>query len=144
MNGAPGLGNVLVEGYVKVRYTDGYRLLLLQLWYLQLFVSEQAIGRSRSGLLLAVLVLGDEKVDMEEASKFVFTRSPRDAGDQGAANRWLVYTKLTCPLYSAAHICSQGLRCRDSGAADDERRNCRIKEAIRRRHCKWSAVASAC
>ncbi|CDJ52090.1 hypothetical protein, conserved [Eimeria brunetti] len=35
----------------------------------QLFVSGQAIGGSRSGLLLAILVLGDEKVDMEEASK---------------------------------------------------------------------------
>ncbi|CDI85070.1 hypothetical protein, conserved [Eimeria praecox] len=35
----------------------------------QLFVSAQAIGRSHSGLLLAILVLGDEKVDIEEASK---------------------------------------------------------------------------
>ncbi|CDJ58176.1 hypothetical protein, conserved [Eimeria maxima] len=35
----------------------------------QLFVSGQAIGGSRSGLLLAILVLGDEQVDMEEASK---------------------------------------------------------------------------
>ncbi|CDJ69233.1 hypothetical protein ENH_00066350 [Eimeria necatrix] len=35
----------------------------------QLFVSRQAIGQSRSGILLAILVLGDENVDVEEASK---------------------------------------------------------------------------
>lgn len=37
----------------------------------QLFVSRQSLAQPRAGLLLGILVLGDDNVDIEEASKSV-------------------------------------------------------------------------
>ena len=37
----------------------------------QIFVSQKLLDHPRAGLMLAILVLGDDKVDIEEASKCV-------------------------------------------------------------------------
>ncbi|KAL8428388.1 hypothetical protein ACSSS7_007248 [Eimeria intestinalis] len=58
------------EGYYFRRLPSGHPLRIFSLFKNdQLFVSRHMVGRPRSGLLLAILVLGDDDVDMEEASK---------------------------------------------------------------------------
>lgn len=77
---------------------------MLQLWSLQLFVSGQAIGGSRSGLLLAILVLGDEQVDMEEASKYGVHLQPHKHWRLRYCCLWPVRFMLSAPL-SSEHCC---------------------------------------
>ncbi|KAL8274728.1 hypothetical protein Esti_001333 [Eimeria stiedai] len=58
------------DGYYFRRLPSGHRLSIFSLFKNdQLFVSRHMVGRPRSGVLLAILVLGDDEVDVEEASK---------------------------------------------------------------------------
>ncbi|KAL8447528.1 hypothetical protein Emed_004316 [Eimeria media] len=110
------------EGYYFRRLPSGHPLRIFSLFKNdQLFVSRHMVGRPRSGLLLAILVLGDDEVDMEEASKLygleiqaqqmfnnaivaLKKRTASSSGASKAGGKFLKTSKLTSVDYKGFRV----------------------------------------